>query len=106
MPPMVETHLANTVLTNGARYYVDHAHPEYSTPECIDPLELVCHDKAGEEVLRRSMVAAAALPTRRSSSSTRTTPTARATPTGATRTTSWTAPSRSPTWWPGSSRTS
>ncbi len=63
MPPMVETHLANTVLTNGARYYVDHAHPEYSTPECFDALELVCHDKAGEEVIRRSMVAAAALPT-------------------------------------------
>jgi proteasome accessory factor A len=63
MPPMVETHLANTVLTNGARYYVDHAHPEYSTPECIDPLELVTHDKAGEEIIRRSMVAAANLPT-------------------------------------------
>jgi proteasome accessory factor A len=62
LPPMVETHLANTVLTNGARYYVDHAHPEYSTPECFDPLELVCHDKAGEEVLRRSMTAAMALP--------------------------------------------
>jgi Pup amidohydrolase len=58
MPPMVETHLANTVLTNGARYYVDHAHPEYSTPECSDPLEAVLHDKAGEEVLRRSMLAA------------------------------------------------
>src|ERR1022692_537745 len=55
MAPMVETHLANTVLTNGARFYVDHAHPEYSTPECIDPLELVCHDKAGEEIIRRSM---------------------------------------------------
>ena len=26
--PIVETHLANTVLTNGARLYVDHAHPE------------------------------------------------------------------------------
>jgi Pup amidohydrolase len=59
LPPAVETHLANTVLTNGARYYVDHAHPEYSTPECLDALELVCHDKAGEEVLRRSMAAAA-----------------------------------------------
>ena len=34
MPPEIETHLVNTVLTNGARYYVDHAHPEYSTPEC------------------------------------------------------------------------
>jgi proteasome accessory factor A len=61
MPPMVETHLANTVLTNGARYYVDHAHPEYSTPECSNPLELVLHDKSGEEVLRRSMAAAAIL---------------------------------------------
>ena len=37
-PPEVETHLVNTVLTNGARYYVDHAHPEYSTPECADAL--------------------------------------------------------------------
>jgi proteasome accessory factor A len=56
---MVETHLANTVLTNGARFYVDHAHPEYSSPECLTPLEALIYDKAGEEVLRRSMVAAA-----------------------------------------------
>ena len=60
MAPLVETNLANTVLTNGARYYVDHAHPEYSTPECSNPLEAVLHDKAGEEVLRRSMAEAAA----------------------------------------------
>jgi proteasome accessory factor A len=58
LPPAVETHLANTVLTNGARYYVDHAHPEYSTPECTNAREVVVHDKAGEEVLRRSMRAA------------------------------------------------
>jgi len=58
MPPVIETHLANTVLTNGARYYVDHAHPEYSSPECSDPLQTVLYDKAGEEVLRRSMLAA------------------------------------------------
>src|SRR5664279_6540277 len=57
MPPQVETHLVNTVLTNGARYYVDHAHPEYSTPECVDALELVCADKAGERILARSMQA-------------------------------------------------
>src|SRR5439155_881872 len=25
--------LANIILTNGARFYVDHAHPEYSSPE-------------------------------------------------------------------------
>jgi proteasome accessory factor PafA2 len=59
MPPEIETHLVNAVLTNGARYYVDHAHPEMSTPECADPLEAVLYDKAGEVVLRRSMVAAA-----------------------------------------------
>jgi Pup amidohydrolase len=58
MPPEVETHLVNAVLTNGARYYVDHAHPELSTPECADPLEAVLYDKAGEIVLTRSMVAA------------------------------------------------
>ena len=58
---MVETHLANTVLTNGARYYVDHAHPEYSTPECTNAFEVLLHDKAGEEVLRRSMLAAAVM---------------------------------------------
>ena len=52
MPPEVETHLVNAVLTNGARYYVDHAHPEYSTPECSTPLEVVRYDKAGEEILR------------------------------------------------------
>ena len=55
----VETHLVNAVLTNGARYYVDHAHPEYSTPECADARELVRYDKAGERILALSMRAAA-----------------------------------------------
>ena len=58
MPPEVETHLVNAVLTNGARYYVDHAHPEYSSPECSDPLQIVLWDKAGERILQRSMEAA------------------------------------------------
>ncbi|MHB8264077.1 MAG: depupylase/deamidase Dop [Acidimicrobiales bacterium] len=57
-PPAIETHLINAVLTNGARYYVDHAHPELSTPECANPLELVLYDKAGEEILRRSVMLA------------------------------------------------
>ncbi len=52
--PIVETQLANTVLANGARLYVDHAHPEYSSPECRTPLEAVRFDAAGEEVLRRA----------------------------------------------------
>jgi len=25
----------NKILPNGARFYVDHAHPEFSTPECF-----------------------------------------------------------------------
>lgn len=48
--------LANVILPNGARYYVDHAHPEYSTPECLTPRELVVHDKAGERILERSLL--------------------------------------------------
>jgi proteasome accessory factor PafA2 len=47
--------LANVVLPNGARYYVDHAHPEYSTPECASARDLVVHDKAGERILERSL---------------------------------------------------
>jgi proteasome accessory factor A len=58
MPPEVETHLVNAVLTNGARYYVDHAHPEYSSPECADAREAVRFDKAGERILARSVEAA------------------------------------------------
>ncbi len=27
--------MANVILTNGARFYVDHAHPEYSSPEVL-----------------------------------------------------------------------
>jgi proteasome accessory factor A len=60
-PPEIETHLVNAVLTNGARYYVDHAHPECSTPECATALEVVTWDRAAEEILRRSMTASAAM---------------------------------------------
>jgi proteasome accessory factor A len=54
-PQEEDVGLANVILPNGARYYVDHAHPEYSTPECASPRELVVHDKAGERVLERSL---------------------------------------------------
>ena len=43
-PPVVdadEVGAANMILTNGARLYVDHAHPEYSAPECTDPMDAV-----------------------------------------------------------------
>jgi proteasome accessory factor A len=58
MAPEVETHLVNAVLTNGARYYVDHAHPELSTPECGDARSVVVYDRAAELILQRSMEAA------------------------------------------------
>src|SRR5207344_2426225 len=61
MAPEIETHLVNCVLTNGARYYVDHAHPELSTPECADARSIVVFDKSAELVLQRSMRAAVQL---------------------------------------------
>lgn len=42
---------ANAILTNGARLYVDHAHPEYSSPEVMTPLDGVRWDVAGERVV-------------------------------------------------------
>lgn len=42
--------LANVILTNGARLYVDHAHPEYSSPEVSNPRDAVLWDKAGEQI--------------------------------------------------------
>lgn len=53
--PEVEVLMANSVLSNGARYYVDHAHPEMSTPECTSPRQVVVYDVAGEEIIRESM---------------------------------------------------
>jgi proteasome accessory factor A len=58
LAPEVETHLVNAVLTNGARYYVDHAHPELSTPEVADARSVVVWDRAAELILLKSMVAA------------------------------------------------
>lgn len=42
---------SDLVLSNGARFYNDHAHPEYSTPECAALREIVAQDKAGERIL-------------------------------------------------------
>ena len=55
LAPEIETHLVNAVLTNGARYYVDHAHPELATPECTDAFQCTIYDRAAEEILIRSM---------------------------------------------------
>jgi proteasome accessory factor A len=55
LAPEVETMLVNAVLTNGARYYVDHAHPEISTPEVTTAREALVWDRAAEEIVRASM---------------------------------------------------
>lgn len=47
--------IGNAVLQNGARLYVDHAHPEYSSPEVMTAREGLVWDKAGEEIARRAM---------------------------------------------------
>ena len=54
--------LANVILTNGARLYVDHAHPEYSSPEVTSPLDVVRWEKAGEQVMLDASRMAAQVP--------------------------------------------
>src|SRR5438552_2928959 len=50
-PPMSrEEERSDRVLANGARFYNDHGHPEYATPECRSLRDLVAHDKAGERI--------------------------------------------------------
>jgi Pup amidohydrolase len=57
-----EVGLANVILTNGARLYVDHAHPEYSSPEVTNPRDAVLWDKAGERVMMLAAAEAAKIP--------------------------------------------
>jgi len=53
---------ATSILSNGARLYVDHAHPEYSSPEVTSPRDIVLWDKAGERVMLDAVRACAASP--------------------------------------------
>jgi proteasome accessory factor A len=54
--------LANVILSNGARLYVDHAHPEYSSPEVTNPRDALLWDKAGERVMLEAARRIAATP--------------------------------------------
>jgi Pup amidohydrolase len=54
--------MANVILPNGARLYVDHAHPEYSTPEVTSPMDVVRFDKAGELIMVEATRRVAAMP--------------------------------------------
>ncbi len=53
---------ANMILTNGARLYVDHAHPEYSAPEVVNPMDAVIWDKAGERIMEAAARYVASVP--------------------------------------------
>ncbi len=67
IPNQQDNMAINKVLPNGARYYVDHAHPEFSTPECSNVLDLLRYEKAGERILNLSRLGAnQLLPTGRS----------------------------------------
>ena len=44
--------IPNLVLPNGARFYVDHAHPEYAAPEVLNPIDITKWDLAGEQIMR------------------------------------------------------
>ncbi len=57
-----EIGLANLILTNGARLYVDHAHPEYSSPEVSGAHDAVLWDKAGERIMAAAAVRAMNMP--------------------------------------------
>ncbi len=46
--------VANVVTSNGARFYVDHAHPEYSSPEVADAYSAMVYDAAGDLILRQA----------------------------------------------------
>ena len=46
--------LVNLILPNGARFYVDHAHPEYSSPETTNPIDAVIWDQAGDRIAQQA----------------------------------------------------
>ncbi|HEY7711780.1 MAG TPA: depupylase/deamidase Dop [Candidatus Entotheonella sp.] len=58
IPDQQDNMAINKVLPNGARFYVDHAHPEFSTPECSNVLDLLRYEKAGERILNLSRIGA------------------------------------------------
>ncbi|MEO7599909.1 MAG: proteasome accessory factor PafA2 family protein [Opitutus sp.] len=49
---------SDLVLKNGARLYNDHTHPEYCTPECTTPREVLQQDWAGDSLVMDCAVAA------------------------------------------------
>ena len=61
-PELDDLGAANVILTNGARLYVDHAHPEFSAPEVTNARDAVIWDKAGERVMEEAAMRARTVP--------------------------------------------
>ncbi|AZI59465.1 proteasome accessory factor PafA2 [Nakamurella antarctica] len=61
-PDLDDIGASNVILSNGARLYVDHAHPEFSAPEVTNPLDAVIFDKAGERVMEVAAELAGSVP--------------------------------------------
>ena len=57
-PSQQDNRAINKVLMNGARLYVDGAHPEYASPEVTNARDLVRYEKAGERIVEMSREAA------------------------------------------------
>lgn len=56
--PVVDPHaigVANVFVPNGARFYVDHAHPEYSSPEVTNAWDAMVYDAAGDHILMQAV---------------------------------------------------
>lgn len=46
--------LVNVIAPNGGRIYVDHAHPEYSSPETSGPMDALLYDRAGDALMQQA----------------------------------------------------
>ncbi|RSX53120.1 ligase [Bifidobacterium goeldii] len=55
-----QLNITNVIAPNGGRMYVDHAHPEYSAPETVDPFEAVRYDHAGDLLMQQAAEQASA----------------------------------------------
>ncbi|WP_418968835.1 depupylase/deamidase Dop [Alloscardovia omnicolens] len=50
-----ELRATNAPQTNGARIYVDHCHPEYSSPEVLSPREALLYNRAGDFLMKSAL---------------------------------------------------
>ena len=60
-PNQQENIARNKTLMNGSRFYVDHAHPEYSTPEVTNVRDVIAYERAGERTMEAARRAATLL---------------------------------------------